>query len=116
LQARAPGDFLRRREEDRWTSHPSGGVHGALDARPYEEESDRRAVIGREMGQVIQMGFCWSSLRGKRAGPFTSFMFGPSVETQGDQSDGGKIKIKQRRDNRERNGEIGNVLQNSFKT
>jgi hypothetical protein len=28
----------------------------------------------------------------------------------------GNIKIKQRRDNRERNKEIGNILQNSFKT
>jgi hypothetical protein len=29
-------------------------------------------------------------------------MFSPSVETQGDQSDEGETKIKQRRDNREK--------------
>jgi hypothetical protein len=27
------------------------------DAHPYEEESDRREVIGRKMGREIQMGF-----------------------------------------------------------
>jgi hypothetical protein len=51
----------------------------------------------KEDEKKFNMGFGWSSPKLKGAGPFTSFIFGPSVEIQGG------IKIKCRRDKRERN-------------
>jgi hypothetical protein len=72
-------------QEKRWViKKEERRCMGAVPSSSWTRGFARCSSVQRRRREEVYMGFGWSSPKLKGAGPFTSFIFGPSVEIQGE--------------------------------